>query len=55
MATAPAPGSTVKITGGEHSGAAGTVTRVRVDALLEVRLPNGRTITVELYHVTKEN
>ena len=51
MAQAPAQGSTVKIEGGPHDGAAGTVTRVRTDAQVEIRLPNGRTILVELYHV----
>lgn len=54
MAKAPAQGSTVKVEGGPHDGAAGTVTRVRVDAQVELLLPNGRKITVELYHV-KEN
>jgi len=53
MTTAPAPGASVKVTGGPHNGAKGTVVRVRTDALVELRLPDGHRVLVELYHVKK--
>lgn len=53
MTTAPAPGASVKVTGGPHNGAKGTVVRVRTDALVTIRTRNGQ-ITVELYHVERD-